>query len=124
MVSLPRPFAVLKNHYPKSKRSLYGPHDMPDALQEFIQQFRGAVPQTFLEIMRVFTGYLGYNKCNTVKAIGPLSARKTMIRSEHGTVSVEDYFRQSESSESLFGLFLTFGRNTESPFAMGTIHQS
>lgn len=88
MVSLPRPFAVLKNHYPKPKRSLYSPHYMPDALQEFIQQFRGAVPQTFLEIMRVFTSYLGYNKCNTVKAISSSSARKTIAQREYGTASV------------------------------------
>lgn len=104
--------------------AFYVPRDMSDALQEFIQQSRGAVPKKFFGNMRVVTTYLGYNRRNTVKAIGPLSARKTIIQTEHGTVSVEDYFRQSELSVSLFGPFLIFGQNTELPFAMGTTCQS
>ena len=66
--------------------AFYVPRDMSDALQEFIQQSRGAVPKKFFGNMRVVTTYLGYNRRNTVKTIGPLSARKTIIQTEHGTV--------------------------------------
>ncbi|KAL5504882.1 hypothetical protein ACEPAH_7545 [Sanghuangporus vaninii] len=47
------------------------PRSMADVLREFMQQSRGAIPQKFFGNMRVVTSYLGYDRRNTVKAIGP-----------------------------------------------------
>ncbi|KAL5492905.1 hypothetical protein ACEPAI_4353 [Sanghuangporus weigelae] len=73
--------------------AFYVSRSMTDALREFMQQSRGAVPQRFFGNMKVVTSYLGYDRRNTVKAIGPSTARRTKIQSkEFGNITVEEYF--------------------------------
>ncbi|KAL5526822.1 hypothetical protein ACEPAF_8548 [Sanghuangporus sanghuang] len=71
------------------------PRSMANALREFMQQSRGAVPQKFFGNMRVVTSYLGYDRRNTVKVIGLGTARRTKIQSEKfGNITVEEYFQK------------------------------
>ncbi|OCB92099.1 Piwi-domain-containing protein [Sanghuangporus baumii] len=68
---------------------------MANALREFMQQSRSAVPQKFFGNMRIVTSYLRYNRRNTVKVIGPGMARWTKIQSEKfGNITVEEYFQK------------------------------
>lgn len=88
--------------------TFHKPGSMVDALLDLMQHSEGVIPQEFFGNMQVVTNYLGYERRNTVKAIGPGTARSLRVRYQGSIyISLEEYFLKSEPFEYLLGINLT-----------------